>query len=249
MTNPLTQPGTPFTLEMCNPSIGYRKESKSRGEAFLLTVEIHQEAWDEFRAADLAGMLIAAKACVAGMGEEEALETTKEPKGMYSDFANALHKHGFFLSPAVWAAVGTDKVFREAVQIQECCVCGGWADWLADIGEGRCHAAHVERVNSGSGTAIKSKYACIPLCGTCHKLQHDQGEFALWMQATGSQGGAIHQAKAWFDKQRIKYVSEWAKEQFKAHFEVDHLYDLDPKRVWLWVKDNPDVGVMMPRGF
>ena len=90
-----------------------------------------------------------------------------------------------------------DRKFREFIQKQPCAVCGQFAEYL-ESGEGRSHAAHVRRA-SNSGTACKPLLSCIPLCHSCHALQHAKGETALM-------------PKAEWDRLVKKYLLKWITE-------------------------------------
>lgn len=102
-------------------------------------------------------------------GQIKAVETPK--KGEWGKEAQILRQSGFFRSPAVWRAVGTDKDYLEWLKTQECA-----AKHLGGC-EGDIVAAHVRRISNGSGVGIKPKeFSAIPLCHRHHMLQHQKGE-------------------------------------------------------------------------
>lgn len=48
-----------------------------------------------------------------------------------------------------------------------------------------CHAAHI-RKNGDGGTGIKpSDNRTVPLCPSCHYIQHEQGELIFWYRFGG----------------------------------------------------------------
>jgi hypothetical protein len=90
---------------------------------------------------------------------------------------------------------GTDKQFREWVQRQPSCLSGRWSEWLDDIGEGRCIAAH-HRTAANAGTGCKPEYSCLPLTDAEHRLQHGRGSPELG-------------DRDWWDTQVRRYLERW----------------------------------------
>lgn len=123
----------------------------------------------------------------------DIVETVEEEN--YGKMASGLYAAGFFITPPVLAAIGSDKQFRKWVQKQPSAISEEYSEWID--GEGRCEAAHVRR-SSEAGTSYKPDYACIPLTHQEHQQQHNHGETSL-------------KPREWFEKARNKYVIEWAK--------------------------------------
>lgn len=144
----------------------------------------------------------------------------ERPKGPYSAEAVALRRSGFFVTPAVWAAVGDDDTFLAWCRLQPC-----WAPKFGDQFRGGCAgdvvAAHVRRVADGFGTGIKGDYAALPLCSHHHALQHDHGESYLG-------------AKEMWDVLRLKAVKEWAWLTLKADLGYGSWSDVPPAKLAAW---------------
>lgn len=161
---------------------------------------------------------------VARVKNEVALEEgrPKPEKGPYGEFARSLVASGFFKSPDVWAGIGTDHDFRGWICSQKSAK-SGEIDFPDDTGVGRNVAAHVRRVDLGSGTAIKPEYSCIPLTNAEHQLAHQKGDSAL-----GNDD--------WWRRKRIKYVEKWAYETLKANMGYDSYTDMPPHRLVEWAE-------------
>jgi hypothetical protein len=141
-------------------------------------------------------------------------------KHAYSEQAKLLWQSGFFRSPAVWEAVGTDTQFLEWLKHQKCCSENSKAYCSGDI-----VAAHVRRVANGAGVGIKPKFSAVPLCHLHHNMQHVEGESSL--------GG-----KEWFDQQRIKHISIWAKDALKIKLGYSSTADIPPSVLIEWADQN-----------
>jgi hypothetical protein len=85
-------------------------------------------------------------------------------------------------------------------------------------------AAHVRRIADGAGVGIKPPYSAIPLCHFHHSIQHAKGETALWPRET-------------WDLYRLQAVEDWAWGKLRELFHVEHVYDLEPKRLWEWAAE------------
>lgn len=159
---------------------------------------------------------------IARISTEVALEEgrPKSVKGPYGEYAKKLVQSGFFRSPDVWEAVGTDKLFLVWVRQQKSALSGEYSE-IHDDGIGYCVPAHVRRVEHGSGTAIKPPYSAIPLTNEEHQLAHQKGDSAIGDEA-------------WWDKMRIKYVSQWAYETLKHRMNYDSYTDMAPHRLVAW---------------
>lgn len=172
-------------------------------------------------------------------------DEASEGKALYGQQAKELRLSGFFLRPEVWKAIGRDAQFREWIQKQPSCL-DGESDWITEIGEGRCEAAHVRRAGE-SGTGFKGSYACVPLTHGQHAVyQHQRGEVhALNTFRPMDLGPWIPlNAEAWFDEQRIKYVKDWCWQKLKADLGFDSWRDVPPNVLREWADDVGVVGYL-----
>lgn len=151
-------------------------------------------------------------------------------KGPYSDFARQLHAVGFFASPDVWRALGTDKDYREWCKTQDCCVCQTAGS--ADLDIVPHHVTRSTDKPSREGpNPNKPDFKCVPLCATCHRTLHDHGEEVClrFHQIEERPDG-----KFWFDKQVILHLGEWAHQSLRKVFEIDSLTQLQPAAMQAW---------------
>lgn len=146
------------------------------------------------------------------------------PKGDHGNEARALRQSSFFRTPAVWKSIGTDAQFLEWIRHQHCAYCGK-QDHVSEIGEGRCEAAHVRRVENGSGTGIKPKYSAIPLCHLHHRMQHNRGEESLG-------------DREWWGEQRIKFVQQWGWESLKEQLGYESWKDVPIEVLRTWAEEH-----------
>lgn len=160
--------------------------------------------------------------------QKQAIEKGARP---YASQAQALHQSGFFRAPKVFTQIGTDAEFLSWIREQPCCLAGK----LRGACSGVIVPAHVRRVASGAGTAIKPPYSAVPLCDGHHQTQHTQGEDHL--------GGP-----AWFDAQRIAHVSTWAWERLKNQLGFRHWYEVPPAILRNWAADH-DVLNYLPQEY
>jgi hypothetical protein len=141
-------------------------------------------------------------------------EDVKKKSGPYGQYARALVQSGFFRSPVLWNAVGTDGQYLTWLKKQRCAFTGEYGHEDNPI-----VAAHVRRVSNGSGMGIKPPFSAIPLNNFHHQQQHLHGE------------DSINDSR-WWNSQRIKYVERWAIERFRAlikdQFNVESLTWLSP---------------------
>lgn len=159
---------------------------------------------------------------VARIANEVAVEADrpKAAKGPYGEYAKKLVQSGFFRAPEVWEALGTDKEYLEWVRSQKSAY-SGRQDFDAPEGIHYCVAAHVRHVEYGSGTGIKPTYSAIPLTDDEHKLAHQKGDSELG-------------DRDWWDKMRIKYVSQWAYETLKEKMFYDSYTHMPPSELVEW---------------
>ena len=161
-------------------------------------------------------------------------ERPKHGRGEYGEVAKNLKLSGFFRSPAVWQAVGSDEEYLAWIKRQPCAVTGQYSGY-DDAGEGYSIPAHVRRVGNGSGTAVKPPYSAIPLTDALHKKQHQHGETSIMPQ------------EEW-DKKRIQYVSKWAWNTLKAELGFESWSEIAPQTMYNWCK-RKGVDKYLPPGY
>ncbi len=217
MTNPLDFPGTEFQFELMNPNPAYSPKSDIKRISFQVTPEV----WDLFVSLGYEkrqGLILECSTHVP-----EAIPTAPpEKKGDHSGYARKLHAAGIFRMPKLWKALGSDDEYRQWIREQPSCV----------TGYKPCEAAHVRRAGE-SGTGYKAQYACVPLLPEEHKLQHQSGEYALLHSAypISWKFKGVEEAKEWFNKQRLKYVEQWAHEKLKEKLGYLSLTDVPPDAI------------------
>ncbi len=171
-------------------------------------------------------------------GSEALVSDTPKP---YGKEASELYRCGFFYAPPVLNAIGTDDDLVAYIQTLNCIVCGGH-DWVEEIGQGRCEAAHVNNA-SNSGTGIKADYSRVPMCHHDHtQVQHQHGEsqcFVNYMQATkttfmGGDEDLAREAKVWFEKNRVKYLMEWASKKLAVTLGEVSMGYVEPSLLVQW---------------
>lgn len=175
----------------------------------------------------------------AEVEQGEALAAAPKPpqeEKPYGKLASELYRVGFFFNPKVLKAIGTDAEYLEWIEKLPCCAPEGEITWGAVLDtdairhSGDIVAAHVRRIANGAGAAIKPPYSAIPLCDAHHKLQHQKGESVF-------PGG-----KDWFDKQRAKYVQEWASHYLADHLGFKSMGHIHPELLRAWATAN-DIGL------
>lgn len=154
----------------------------------------------------------------------------KPKKGPFGEFAQALVRSGFFRAPKIWENIGTDEEFLEWVRKQKSAY-SGKHDFDPLEGMEYCVAAHVRHVEHGSGTAIKPPYSAIPLTDYEHREAHQHGDSKLG-------------DREWWDKKRIKYVSQWAYETLKEKMGYDSYTEMAPHRLVAWAKQRELDGML-----
>lgn len=159
-------------------------------------------------------------------------EPEKPKKGEQGQFARWLVSSGFFRNPKVWQFCGSDDEFLEWLKKQSCAI----GPIAGDRCDGDVVPAHVRRIASGAGTAKKPEYSAIAACNKHHLQQHQHGE-SHWF-------GDASEAKEWFDRQRIKHLEDWSREDFKLIAQVDSLTKLTPQHVEFMLSD-PDIGITL----
>jgi len=161
---------------------------------------------------------------LARLTNEAALEEGrpgKPAKGPFGEYAKALVLSGFFRTPKIWESIGTDEEFLTWVRQQKSAYSGKFSMFIDGVGS--CVAAHVRHVEHGSGTAIKPPFSAIPLTDDEHREAHQKGDSVLG-------------DREWWDKKRIKYVSQWAYETLKEKMGYDSYTEMAPHRLIDWAK-------------
>lgn len=162
---------------------------------------------------------------------EVALETGR-PKGEYGELARALKLSGFFRTPKVWAAIGSDEDYLDWLKNQKSALSNEYS-WIDEqTGEGHCVPAHYRRVERGSGTGIKPAYSAIPLTHDEHQLQHNKGHDAIGTEL-------------WWEKKCIEHVAKWCWETLKLKFMYASWSEVPPETLYNWCQEN-NLGDYLP---
>ena len=130
----------------------------------------------------------------------------------HGQYANKLHRVGFFQNPLICLLAGSDEEFLSWTRKQFCCICDH-LDVDRDTGIEQNEAAHVRRVGLGSGTGIKPAYSAVPLCHDCHHKQHNKGESEL-LEGAG------------WEKLRAKYLTSWCKSALKKQLGAESFREI-----------------------
>lgn len=173
----------------------------------------------------------------------KAEENEQEDFGAY---AQELYQSGFFRTPDVWRALGTDADYLKWLRSQPCVARNlpsmRGLHCITTIERGspeaqelKVEAAHVRRVANGSGMAIKPTYSAVSLCQVHHHLQHQHGYSGF---------GGIE----WFERKRIEQVQEWAKEVLRQRVGVESLKFANPLHVLQWA-ESQQVAHLLPKSF
>lgn len=137
--------------------------------------------------------------------------------------AHALFMSGFFRTPAVWQAIASDAHYQAWVRKQPSA-----HSKRQGTEDDPIVYAHVRRVRDGAGSSIKPLYCGIPLLNSEHRLQHQKGESGLRPK----------EGKAWFDKQRVVFVTLWGWETLKAQLGFEHWPQVPPETLFAWAEKN-----------
>lgn len=145
------------------------------------------------------------------------------------NLANSLHRVGFFKKREVARAIGPDRDFIVWVRKQPCVITGATQN---------VEAAHVRRVEAGSGTGIKPEYNAIPLHRDVHHEQHAKGELGCLQKfATNSTDWNGTSARDFFNKQADHIREQWVKNRLYARFRVTSLKEIDFKEFAQWAQE------------
>jgi hypothetical protein len=118
------------------------------------------------------------------------------------------YKSGFFQSPKVLRTLGLDAEFLQWLRLQVCWYCSKQDSSAADDGGPQVffvQAAHVRRINKGAGTSVKPPYSAIPLCSTCHGIQHAVGESGI-------------ASSEWWESNAARAREEWGHMKLRDKF-------------------------------
>lgn len=168
---------------------------------------------------------------VTGSGrqvDEEPEAPTRQKDPLTGTIMAHFYKSGFFHSPKVLKALGHDSEFLQFLRYQVCWHCSK-QDMTVDA-EGvehfYCQAAHVRRIAAGSGTSRKPPYSAIPLCSTCHGIQHAVGESGI-------------APSEWWEEKAAKAREEWGHMRLREAFATDSIsVNVDVDDLWTWLRTN-----------
>lgn len=161
-----------------------------------------------------------------------AFNQIEKPFGKY---AAELHRLGWFFNPKVLEAIGSDEEYLAWIEKQPCCATtqlfldGKNTEYRLHGGD--VVAAHVRRIANGAGTNLKPPYSAIPLCHGHHSLQHQNGESVI--------GG-----KEWCDKQRDKFLKEWASSALARTLGYNSMGMVPPDEMLEWARKHDLEGTL-----
>lgn len=134
------------------------------------------------------------------------------------------YKSGFFQSPKVLRVLGLDAEFLQWLRTQVCWHCS--KQDRGEDGQFYVQAAHVRRINKGAGTSVKPQFSAIPLCKTCHDIQHAVGESGL-------------APSEWWELQAAKAREEWGHMKLREKFGAASITQSVPLEVlYRWLTNN-----------
>src|SRR5579884_4380434 len=105
----------------------------------------------------------------------------------------------------------TETAYRAWLQTMRSALTGDRGEYVEELGEWRCDAAHVRRAGK-SGTGYKEPYAMIPLTHAEHDWQHRHGELAAIQRLRADLAEVIEtpeEAKDYFDQLLKAYRKAW----------------------------------------
>lgn len=161
----------------------------------------------------------------------------------YGYEARVLKQSSFFRTPKVWQAIDTNENFIGWIKS---CECVGPDSESKTKCNGDIVAAHVQNIK---GSRIKSKYSAIPLCTSHYKImRYTQIRYTQQSQKEKSDFYIVKYPEdvkifgmsweGWFDKKRIRCVSEWAWETLKKSLGFDSWKEVPPEFLKNWAKLN-----------
>ena len=180
---------------------------------------------------DSEGFRKAQEALVAPIVDKavEILEAATGKDPLVGTIMAHFYKSGFFQSPKVLKTLGLDAEFLQWLRTQVCWHCSKQDSSAADDGGPQVfyvQAAHVRRIAAGSGTSRKPPYSAIPLCSTCHGIQHAVGESGL-------------APSEWWELQAAKAREEWGHMKLREVFATDSIsVNVASDDLWTWLRAN-----------
>lgn len=107
------------------------------------------------------------------------------------------------------APTKAQREYTAWIQKQISCITGG-TDWIEEIGEGRCEAAHVNRVAYGAGRGFKGDLL-VPLTHEEHHYYHQHGEQSVLLKYLEMPKLAITEefAKCWFENAAFAHKARY----------------------------------------
>jgi len=156
---------------------------------------------------------------IARLTQEAArLASQRQAQAIYGEEAKALRLSSFFRTPQVWEAIGPDAAFLAWLRDKPCC--------CPEIPHsGDVVAAHVRRISEGAGIGIKPSYCAIPLCDRHHRVAHQYGDSEIG-------------PRAWWDRQRIEHVQQWAWDTLKVQLGYAHWSEVPPADLREWADEH-----------
>lgn len=146
----------------------------------------------------------------------------------YGVASRALRESDFFSELATWRAAGSDRQFLAWLRGLSC-----WIERKpGHVCAGAIVPAHVRRIASGAGVAIKPEFSAIPLCDGAHRDQHQHGESAI--------GGRDHVYRA-----RLRYVRRWSAGVVLADLGYKSWCYVPPEKLSDWARSH-DVFHLLP---
>lgn len=178
-------------------------------------------------APDSEGIRKAQEALIAPI-VERAQEILDRKDPLVGTIMAHFYKSGFFQSPKVLRVLAgkhaNDVGFLLWLRTQVCWHCS--KQDRGEDGQFYVQAAHVRRVNKGAGTSVKPQFSAIPLCSTCHGIQHAVGESGL-------------APSEWWESNAAKAREEWGHMRLREVFATDSISaDVDVDNLWIWLRTN-----------
>lgn len=130
---------------------------------------------------------------------------------------------GALRRPYIAMITGSDADYQAWCRKERCVVCGQ----IDHHERGPCRGmvagnqyAHVRRAGE-AGTGFKPLYAGVPMCASCHSLQHQKGETAAYgaylfsrdeLSSMTQTEPSVETAKQWFHMKRLEHIERWVLE-------------------------------------
>ncbi len=259
MDNPLER-DKPFILTLGNPNP--RSTKTKDGPVYRVSFELTQDEWQYFMDTNTQGMVLECYTTVTHRNgaEKNFVHPDGEPETPQYDssWAQELWRTGFFFSPHVWEALGSDAQMREWISQQPSVLSEEYSEYLP-TGGGRCVAHHIlsaDAAPAGAGEhPHKPAYRCVPVTHVEHEFYHQHGPLAtlreyvdIGMFADQDDNQARKLALEWWAKMAVDYTSRWAHAMLRAALGTESLTHADPRTIFYWAVDN-GVERYLPRKF